>query len=315
VATPTFVTLADTRAEAPAAGTAAVTSATSITFSWNTPTFDGGESIDYYLVEYGTDSTFGKSQFQTVDVVNEVQSVVVEADSVVIEEQAITATVAVTNERQTVRTVVTGVDEIQTVTTTADEVFNEVQTVTTTAVDTDEVQTLTPYASDVNEVQLVRSHGSDIPEIQTVTVGAVRTPEVQTIVFTFSNVNITKSEAADAGTGNGGSAFTTDDCDVGSACTWVESKITGTFGLSFDFDTCGELSGTSKINFCQDGYLATADTIACTPTSGAVGTAVVGSGTNCNTGLIDIADTTMNAADSFRDTSKESRTTTLLLPS
>jgi hypothetical protein len=200
VATPTSVTLADTRAEAPAAGTAAVTSATSITFSWNTPTFDGGESIDYYLVEYGTDSTFGKSQFQTVDVVNEVQSVVVEADSVVIEEQAITATVAVTNERQTVRTVVTGVDEIQTVTTTADEVFNEVQTVTTTAVDTDEVQTLTPYASNVNEVQLVRSHGSDIPEIQTVTVGAVRTPEVQTIVFTFSNVNITKSEAADAGT-------------------------------------------------------------------------------------------------------------------
>ncbi|GMH48103.1 hypothetical protein TL16_g00217 [Triparma laevis f. inornata] len=301
-ATPTSVSLLDATAEAPAINSETATivsSATSITFAWNTPTFDGGESIDYYLVEYGTDSTFGTSKFRTVDVVNEVQSIVVEADNVVIEEQAITATVAVTNERQTVRTAVTGVDEIQTITTTADEVFNEVQTVTTTAVDTNEVQTLTPYATDVNEVQVIRSHGSDVPEIQSVTVTAARVAEVQTIVFTFSNVNITTSEAADALT----PSVTTDDCDVGSSCAWVESKISGTFGLSYDFDTCGELSGTSKINFCQDGYDAqgTGNTIACTPTSGAVGgTTTVGSGTNCNSGLIDITETNQAAADSLQ---------------
>ena len=279
--TPSAITLSDTAAQSPASGGATVSSSTSVTAAWDTPSFDGGDSIDYYLVEYGTDSNFGHTSFVKADIVNEVQAITVEANSVVIEEQAITATVAVTNERQTVRTVVNGVDEIQTITTTADEVINEVQTITTTASDTNEVQTITPYATDIDEIQLIRTHGVDIPEVQVVEVAASRISEVQDIVFTFTEVNITASVGA------AGSAANAAPCTLNNACSWVEDEIRGDFALAFDFDQCGDISGGDNINFCQLG--ATDDgkgTIACSPSGGAPGADTSTVGTNCNTARI-----------------------------
>ena len=136
------VTLVDKVPNAPGSIAVTVKSATAVTLGWNTPEYDGGNTIDYYLVEYDTSSAFTQSKFVQVDVVNEVQAVIVEASSVAVEEQAIIASVAVTNERQSVRTVVTGVDEVQTITTSADTVVAEVQTITT-------------YANDINEVLTV----------------------------------------------------------------------------------------------------------------------------------------------------------------
>jgi len=154
-------------------------SATSLDVSWELPEFDGGFTLDRFLVEYSTQKPISMSDDGYVSayeyVFHETQAIVLEGNPVS-EVQTVTADVEVTNERQTVMLTVEGRDEVQTIATALlAPVVAEVQTVAT-------------WADDINEVQRVETQATDIPEVQTIVTSAEEVREIQRITIAGPDV-------------------------------------------------------------------------------------------------------------------------------
>lgn len=162
-------------------------SATSLDVSWSLPEFDGGLTLDRFVVETSTETPIssddGGYALMEEYVFHETQAIVLEGNPVG-EVQTVTADVEVTNERQTVVLTVDGRDEeqtistmlgapvvaeVQTVATWADDI-NEVQRVATTATDRPEVQTIVTSAQEVNEIQRISIAGPDSVQHQQIVV-------------------------------------------------------------------------------------------------------------------------------------------------
>ena len=188
------------------------------------PERDGGVKLSSYRVEFDDSPDFGdvngttrepRGGYVDVPIVREVQSVELNASTLVAEEQWLVATVEVTNERQTVRTNVTGVDEVQMITIMADEVRDTVMTLTTTASDFNEEQTIMIDATDLDEVQALRTETKAVLETQLLTVSATRRSEVQQITILMQG-----------------------DTSNSAAVTALENALGGEYQLTFDSRSC-----------------------------------------------------------------------------
>eukprot|EP00984_Skeletonema_dohrnii_P023836 scaffold12938_cov128-Skeletonema_dohrnii-CCMP3373.AAC.1 len=248
--------LADTTPAAPSIRNAVPVSASSVKVEWDTPTLDGGNVIQEYVVEYDTTSTFDLAPKNiSVPVISEVKGLQIGTADMNLNIQTIQATVAVTNEVQSIKTEIDGVDEIQEVSTTCDDVVAEVQMIVTNAVDTNEEQVVSLISDDVDEIQLVRLHANDQVEIQSVKVSVQRVNEVQKLGIVISNINTD---------GDGIHSTACMGIDVGDPCADIETALSGSFTLSFDFDECG----SGGVNYCQlalSEYEPDLGTIVCSP--------------------------------------------------
>jgi len=188
--------------------------ASSVFVNWVTPSFDGGQVIKKYVLEYSASKDFYNSSNIDIPVATERQAVIVESSEVVVETHLVRATVNVLNEKQMIETNFVGVDEIQTITTTANDVIPEVQSITTSALDNDEEQVIVVSGEDVNEVQVVRSHNDDVAEVQSVKVFVERVHEVQKLGFVIQNINTNGS-------------ISCLNQSVGESCDYIDDSIEG----------------------------------------------------------------------------------------
>jgi len=253
--------LADTAPGAPLIRNAVPVSASSVKVEWDTPSLDGGNVLQEYVVEYDTTSNFDLAPKNvSVPVVSEVKGLQVGTTDVNLNIQTIQATVAVTNEVQSIKTEIDGVDEVQEVSTTCDDVVAEVQMIVTNAVDTNEEQVVSLISDDVDEIQLVRLQGYDQVEIQSVKVSVQRVNEVQKLGIVISNINTD---------GDGVHSTACMGSDVGYPCADIETALSGSFTVSFDFDECGGGAGNDGgVNYCQlalSDYEPDLGTIVCSP--------------------------------------------------
>lgn len=248
--------LTDTAPGAPLIRNAVPVSASSVKVEWDTPTLDGGIVLQEYIIEYDTTSTFDSTPKNvSVPVVSEVKGLQIGTIDLNLNIQTIQATVAVTNEVQSVKTEIDGVDEIQEVSTTCDDVVAEVQMIVTNAVDTNEEQVVSLISDDVDEIQLVRLHANDQVEIQSVKVSNQRVNEVQKFGIVISNINTD---------GDGVHSTACMGIDVGDPCPDIETALSGSFTVSFDFDECGG----DGVNYCQLAlleYEPDLGTVVCSP--------------------------------------------------
>ncbi|ETK95924.1 hypothetical protein L915_01206, partial [Phytophthora nicotianae] len=261
--TPASVTVTDQPPSSPQNLKLSVMSSTSVKAEWNNPSYDGGESLKSYEIEWDEQNDFssGQSSSATVPIIREMQSITLQND-VVNEEQFVDATVKVTNEEQVVRTTFTGVDEVQVITTTNSVVVDEVQTVVTSATDRNEVQELRLDGDDVDEIQAIRTSVAEVLQVQTLKVGVARTSEVQTITLTLPGAFATPA------TSIGGTIYFSFDSSICTHCVKKMYQRTINLVSSLQDNTASSAALTVK-NALID--LANIDTVDVTRTQNPTG--------------------------------------------